>query len=198
MRTVIFDWGGVVIDNPTPGFLAHFSGLCNVPEDTFAAFYARHEFRFQTGAIREHELWIFAHRELGVPLPDAGTSRWKDALRSVFKDKPEMIALIHDLKQQSVFTMLLTNTEVPTREFYHERQYPFDDAVFSCDEGLAKPDPEIYRRALARHNTRPEDTAFIDDKPENVASANALGIHGIVCRSTEQVRNELLQWMASS
>jgi HAD superfamily hydrolase (TIGR01549 family) len=43
----------------------------------------------------------------------------------------------------------------------------FQCAVFSCDEGVAKPDPEIYRRALHRLGVRPETAIYIGDGGDN-------------------------------
>ena len=53
----------------------------------------------------------------------------------------------------------------------------FDTAAYSCDEGLAKPDPEIYRRALARLGVSPEHALFVGDNlPNDVEAPAALGL----------------------
>ncbi|MBV1900613.1 MAG: HAD family phosphatase [Kordiimonadaceae bacterium] len=54
----------------------------------------------------------------------------------------------------------------------------FDDVLVSGEEGLVKPDPEIYKLAMNRFGLVPENTIFIDDKPDNVAAAEQLGIVG--------------------
>ena len=51
----------------------------------------------------------------------------------------------------------------------------FDGIVVSGEEGVMKPDPEIYRRLLARYNLRPESAFFIDDNRANIEAAAALG-----------------------
>ena len=53
-------------------------------------------------------------------------------------------------------------------------------AVLSCDAGAMKPDAAIYRALLARLAAEPGDCLFIDDRPENVAAAQALGFAGAV------------------
>ena len=50
--------------------------------------------------------------------------------------------------------------------------------VVSCEEGVVKPEPEIYRRLLGRYGLDPAQTLFIDDRPANIAAAAALGIRG--------------------
>ena len=62
------------------------------------------------------------------------------------------------------------------------RRFPvyglFDGEVVSCEEGVVKPEPEIYRRLLGRYGLDPAQTLFIDDRPANIAAAAALGIRG--------------------
>jgi HAD superfamily hydrolase (TIGR01509 family) len=52
-----------------------------------------------------------------------------------------------------------------------------ENRVVSCDLGVRKPDPKAALRALERYDGRVEDTLFVDDSRENVASAASLGMH---------------------
>jgi HAD superfamily hydrolase (TIGR01509 family) len=52
-----------------------------------------------------------------------------------------------------------------------------ENRLVSCDLGVRKPDPEAVRRALEHYGARAEDTLFVDDSRENVASAASLGMH---------------------
>jgi phosphoglycolate phosphatase-like HAD superfamily hydrolase len=46
----------------------------------------------------------------------------------------------------------------------------------SGDLGVAKPDPEVYRRVAALHGAAPGDTLFVDDSPDYVAGALRAGV----------------------
>lgn len=46
----------------------------------------------------------------------------------------------------------------------------FQCTAFSCEEGIAKPDPEIYLRALHRLGVRPDSTVYIGDGGDNELS----------------------------
>jgi beta-phosphoglucomutase-like phosphatase (HAD superfamily) len=48
--------------------------------------------------------------------------------------------------------------------------------ISSAEEGLAKPRPEIYRRAAARLGLPPEACVFVDDYEANVRAAEELGM----------------------
>jgi len=55
----------------------------------------------------------------------------------------------------------------------------FEGGIVSCRVGLLKPEPAIFEHLLAQYGLRASDTIFIDDIPENVAVAAALGIRAI-------------------
>lgn len=66
------------------------------------------------------------------------------------------------------------------------------DAIFTSFElGVRKPDQGMYRHILKSTNTGPESALFIDDKPENLATAQMLGIHGIHCDDPKNVIRQL-------
>lgn len=57
----------------------------------------------------------------------------------------------------------------------------FEVVVDSGTEGVSKPDPEIFRRALARMGARPERTAYVGDVPAvDVDGARAAGMDAIL------------------
>jgi putative hydrolase of the HAD superfamily len=62
----------------------------------------------------------------------------------------------------------------------------FQHLIFSCDVGLAKPDPAIYRECLKKLKLAPSEALFLDDKPENVWAAAKLGIQGVVFDTAEK------------
>ena len=84
--------------------------------------------------------------------------------------------LVRDLKAAGYKLYVLSNM---SREFIDFlRRFPvyglFDGEVVSCEEGVVKPEPEIYRRLLGRYGLDPAQTLFIDDRPANIAAAAAL------------------------
>ena len=54
----------------------------------------------------------------------------------------------------------------------------FQGIIVSGTEKLMKPDPAIYRLAIARFGIDPSGALFIDDVAANVAGAESLGIAG--------------------
>lgn len=57
----------------------------------------------------------------------------------------------------------------------------FEHVVDSAIEGVRKPDPEIFRRALARMGASPSETMYAGDIPHvDVEGARAAGITGVL------------------
>lgn len=75
-------------------------------------------------------------------------------------------------------------------EHFGLRAY-FQVAFSSCYVGLRKPGAAIFRRALDILGKPPERILFIDDRPENVAAAAALGVKSLKFNGAECLRSEL-------
>lgn len=90
-------------------------------------------------------------------------------------------------------TGLLSNMPAPVRD--HVIRAPwlpgFDHTTFSCDLRSTKPSPEIYRHSLAGLGVEPSEALLLDDRPENIRAAEALGIHGILFTTPEALAPEL-------
>jgi putative hydrolase of the HAD superfamily len=66
-----------------------------------------------------------------------------------------------------------------------------DGKVVSGYEGISKPDAGIYELLMDRYGLKADECVFIDDRPENIEVAKALGMEGIVFESYEQASIEL-------
>lgn len=106
----------------------------------------------------------------------------------------EMIEVVARARAAGVRTALVSNSyglEYP-REHWPRM---FDVTVISAEVGMRKPDPKIYQLALDGLRVRAEDAVFVDDFPENIAAAEALGIAGVLhvdAASTAARLDELL------
>jgi epoxide hydrolase-like predicted phosphatase len=76
--------------------------------------------------------------------------------------------------------------------YFREKGYRiFDVTVFSCIEGIRKPEKGIYEITLIRLGVKPKEAIFIDDKRDNVNGAEKIGINTILFESPEQLKKEL-------
>ncbi len=193
IRAIVFDWGGVLIENPAPYFLKYCAAKMQAPEKELYRIYEDYVDRFESGAIEEEQMWQEVSQRLHLPV-DNITTIWYQAFEASYRPRPSMFELAQTLQKNGYITAMLSNTEKPSVRFFHSKNYStlFNPAVFSCEEGMRKPQPQIYQLLLRRLGLSGQEVAFIDDKPENIEAARAAGIHGIVFESEGQVRQALL------
>ncbi len=103
------------------------------------------------------------------PLADRLMAHWHESLTPI----EEMGELVEELYRLNYPLYILSNA--PFRFYAFRDRIPGYDRMrgvtLSCEEGLLKPDPALYRRMLERFGLRGEETFFIDDSPLNVESA---------------------------
>ncbi len=111
----------------------------------------------------------------------------------IFWPQDAVIALADALRREYQ-VILLSNTNEIHWNYLVENFRIFSQVnkvVLSFQVKAMKPTPPIYAEALRCANTPAEQCVFIDDTPANIEAAHTLGIHGIQCRSAEQVEGEL-------
>lgn len=190
IKGVAFDWGGVLIEDPAPGFWRQLAGRFQCSEDDLAPHLADPMDAFQRGRISEEEFLAQIAEKLNRPINTQPF--WKHALRAVYREQPDVIDLARSLKEKGYAVGLLSNTEVPARELNLECDYDFFDArVFSCDEGFAKPEKEIYNLMSQRLGVSISELLMIDDKEENIAGAISAGASGVLFESPERLLEQL-------
>lgn len=69
----------------------------------------------------------------------------------------------------------------------------FDAFVSSCEVGMRKPDPGIFRLALGIAHAQPEECLYFDDRIILAEAAKKLGILGHQHRSFEETKNIIEQ-----
>jgi 2-haloacid dehalogenase len=122
----------------------------------------------------------------------AAWSRQGDMYGGAF---PENVEIVSSLRGR---TRLLALTNWPSETFGVLRSRFdflnwFEGIVVSGEEGIAKPDPEIFERLTDRFHLAPAHTLFIDDSPRHVAAAQTLGYQTHHFRSSRELRRRLVR-----
>jgi epoxide hydrolase-like predicted phosphatase len=178
--TIIFDIGGVLVQTvdtaPRERWEREFGlpswGLSDL---VFGSAESRAAF---IGEADADDVWRHVARELRLDAQDAtaiARDFWAgDAVNAAH------VALIERLRGR-VRLGILSNAwrDMQARDARRIDFAQFDAVVYSCEEGVRKPDARIYQIALERLDAQPERTLFIDDFVENIEAANALGIQTI-------------------
>ena len=67
----------------------------------------------------------------------------------------------------------------------------YDPVLYSHEIGAAKPDPACYLLACEALDLPPGQVAMVDDVPEFIAGAHAVGMHGVLHRATQETAAKL-------
>ena len=137
------------------------------------------------------EYWLEIGPELGLHTPQE-----IEAFRQRYFADEEInegvLELIHRLREQYKLAVLSNAPPRLARWLADWDILPlFDVVVCSGEEGIVKPDPEIYGVTLARLGVEPEEAVFIDDSLGHVEAARALGIHAIHFTTASALAGEL-------
>jgi putative hydrolase of the HAD superfamily len=101
-------------------------------------------------------------------------------LSDIFDPDPDMLAVVAAVRRAGLKTGLLSNT-VPAHVAFLRRRHPecfagFDAVTLSYEARAAKPEPAIYRAAVAALGVPAAQAWFVDDLAANVAGAAAAGL----------------------
>ena len=193
INTVIFDFGGVLVDwNPHYLYDSYFGS--REKADWFLTHICNSAWNVQMDGgkpfaegiaelVARHPEW---EKEIRMY-----RSEW---LKMMGEQIPGMQALVADLKARGYHVYGLTNWAADTFALVRDR-YPvfalLDGIVVSGEEKMAKPDPRIFRILLERYHINPSEAVFVDDNMPNIEAAKQLGLHTLLFQSSEQLRKAL-------
>lgn len=183
MRAVIFDFDGVVAER---GFRAALRALAGrrgleYPPLPGTAMQALVDSGYVTGRGSEQDWWQLLQARVG-PLGDA--AQFRGELLAASRVRHWQLELAARLAASGHVTAVLSDHTDWLDDI--ERQQPFAHAfgrVFnSYYLGACKRQTAAFTAVLEALDVTPAQAVFIDDNPDNVARAAALGITGIVYR----------------
>jgi epoxide hydrolase-like predicted phosphatase len=193
IQAVIFDLGGVLVrtEDRTPRTsLAERLGLTYI-ELGELVFDSQSSHQAMRGEITTEEHWDTVRKKLGlskeeyprVPLEFWGGDKLDE----------DLVNYLRGLRPQYK-TALLSNAWDDLRQMIEEVwdfADAFDQIVISAEVGMVKPEPPIYEMVVADLDVKPGEAVFVDDFPENVAGAKAVGLEAIQFISPQQTLQDL-------
>jgi putative hydrolase of the HAD superfamily len=94
---------------------------------------------------------------------------------------PDTVPFLESLRAAGVRTAFVSNCNENARPLLDALGLTalVDDLVLSCEVGVAKPDPKIFRIALDRLGVTAEATLFVDDLQDYCDAAGELGMTSV-------------------
>lgn len=181
IKALIFDVGGVLIRTATRQPRLYWEDKLGLDEwqSEEIVFNSEMGTRAQLGQITNEELWHWVGDRLNLTaaeLVDFQKDFWSEDYLD--QELVDFICAARPLYQ----TAIISNATLSLRDTLRYR-YPidhcFDLIVCSAEEGIMKPDRDIYTRTLDRLSVSPAEVVFMDDSKPNVVAAEAIGIKSI-------------------
>jgi epoxide hydrolase-like predicted phosphatase len=197
IRAVIFDIGGVLVRTEDLEPRRVWERRLGLPDWGLAKIVFSNETaaRATVGQATINDVWETACQRLGLSAEDL--AQLKEDFWAGDHYDHDLFAFLSALRPRHK-TGIISNAWPGVREFHarYINDATFDVIVYSQEEGIAKPAPEIYQRALTRLAVRPEEAVFVDDVLENVEAAQALGMAGVRFESAAQTKAALEKLLA--
>lgn len=191
---VVFDYGGVICTPQPDEDVALLAATAGVPVPDFQRAYWAHRLSYDRAELDGTAYWQQVAAALGRSF-SAGQRAELNRLdiESWLHLRAGTVTLIADLAAAGYPLALLSNAPAEVAEVVADLPVAraFAHCAFSCFLGAVKPEPECYQAVLALLGARPAEVVFVDDRPENVAGAAALGIRGVRFISAGQARAAL-------
>lgn len=194
IKQIIFDVGGVLLDFDPAAMVRAATA-----DEQDAALLRREIFshadwsRLDRGEGEETVLTSMKTRlpRRLWPQADQIMANWHKSLRS----KEDMGELAREVHALGYPIYILSNA--PYRFYDFRDKVPgyelMTGVMLSCEEGLLKPDPALFRRMFDRFGFQPQECFFIDDSPLNIEAAQWCGMGGFQFRQDLPVLRSALQ-----
>lgn len=193
---VVFDLGGVVLTGQArlPDIARRIGAPADVDPAEFRAAYNAPRLAYDRTSDT-HAYWSAIAATVGAPQPDDEAIA---ALTDLDIDgwlgtDAGTIALIEELHDAGIELAVLSNAPASMGAAIRRQPWArfFRHYVISGEIGLVKPDLAIYRALLDELRAPAERVFFTDDRPENIAGAQAAGIRALQFTGADAVRAAL-------
>jgi glucose-1-phosphatase len=195
ITTLIFDFGGVIIDLDLERCIQQFKDLGVENFENYLGNFGQKGFflDFEKGLIDKVMFRNEIRNLATLPLNDEQIDRaWCSFLVEIPTRK---IEILMGLKNK--FRLLLLSNTNPLHidisaviefgRFGLTVQDLFEKTYYSYEMKMVKPHPEIFEALLADAGVNPQECLFLDDGPRNIEQANKLGIQTYLVEANENL-----------
>ncbi len=195
IRAVIFDLGKVLVDFDYGIAARKIAGQCKTTAEDIGRFIGATPLllRYETGLLTDTEFYREICAATGFP---GDVQEFGNSFADIFTPIEPMVALHAEIRERGLPTYVFSNTN--SLAISHiRRNFPFfanfDGYIFSFEHGCMKPDPRLYEVIERQSGRRGPELLYLDDRPENLVTAEQRGWQVIHHESPEKTRARIEQ-----
>ena len=195
LEAVIFDYGMVLSTAQEPAALAALKSITGLDDAAFDQHYWRHRHSYDLGDLNGVTFWRRISDDAALGLTAAEIERLIENDVTMWSTLNEaMLQWVQAVQNAGFRTAILSNMGEELL-VYMRQEFGwlgrFDHHTWSCELRIAKPDPAIYRYTCEKLGVAPKNALFLDDKSENIAAAESIGLAAIQFTTVEALQREL-------
>jgi epoxide hydrolase-like predicted phosphatase len=194
IKALLFDIGGVLYRSLKGGPRRKWERHLGLDQGQLAEIVFTHPLaqRATIGQATPNEVWQAIGKYFSLSFKDLATLQadfWNDG-----EWDTELLDFIRSIKPKTK-TGTISDAWLDARQNVNKyvNSELFDVIIFSAEEGVMKPDPEIYQLALSRLGVNPREATFVDDRLPNILGARQLGMHAVQHTEASRTIIEVLQ-----
>ena len=189
IKNIIFDFGNIIVKFNEYKLVSEFTDNEEVK-------------RFLIDNVINSDEWVGKGMiDLGILSLEEAANRINEKTNNIHKDEvtnfllgfsnkliinDNILEIIENLRNKGYKTYVLSNTNKVTFDLFRDKLEPFfDGLVLSYEINMIKPFEKIYEHLLETYHLNPNECIFLDDREENIITANRLGINGRVIKKDD-------------
>ncbi|AXC13729.1 HAD-superfamily hydrolase subfamily IA, variant 3 [Acidisarcina polymorpha] len=194
LNAVIFDYGMVLSNPADPAAHHELMKIFGATAEDFEREYWAYRHAYDEGQFDGEGYWQRCAAGAGVALSDHQIRQLiANDIRMWSSLNRNMVDWAVTISKSGFKTGILSNIgfELADEFKQHDWVKGFTHNTWSCELRLAKPDPAIYHHVLDAIQVPAAEVLFLDDRQENILSAEAVGLQGILFRNVQQLQEDL-------
>jgi putative hydrolase of the HAD superfamily len=190
-RILFSDIGGVLLTNGW-GYESREAAAKKFEID-YGEMDSLHDFIFNVYEMGKISLDVYLDTVVFNHPRNFSREAFKDFMFAQSLELPDMLSWFVEWKNKNCGLKIISiNNEAKELNEYRIKKYKlynfFDAFVSSCEVGMRKPDPGIFRLAIGIAQAKPHECLYFDDRPMLVEAAKKEGIHAYHHKSFESTR----------
>ena len=195
IRAIIFDFGEVICPRAPREEVAPMARILRLTPQRFLERYTQNRLDYDRGDLTSEEYWKRFALETGLALNPADLAELERGDLALWSRRdPVLLDWIQRLKVSGIRIGLVSNMFIALAcELRRSAEWlrSFDALTFSSEIRFTKPHPEIYMHSLRQLGVPAAEALFLDDRPENVKGAIALGMQGLIYTNAKKLAQDL-------
>jgi putative hydrolase of the HAD superfamily len=185
ISALVLDYGGVLSFPQCDREVASMARRLGAPFEEFRRAYDEHRAAYDAG-LEVEEYWrrVLARMSRAhLASPALLAELVEDDIASWGYFREEVWDIARRFRASGGRTVLLTNNIPPLMARLRSLgrlESHFDVVLASCELGVCKPDPTIFRMCVEALNVPATETLFVDDHPPNIAEGNRAGMQTLL------------------